>query len=682
MFFRLIKPDWGKKKILRNGTYVDNPNFIRSVGADHENTIEGFFKNKSFIRSKNSEGYNVYFFPNHPSKDVYKEGVTHLSGRHIDTFKYVFIDMDLKDKVYASKEEFLAKVAEFPLKPSMVVNSGNGVHVYWKIKDLTRDSYLETQMRLINAFKTDESVWTVLQLMRFPNFKNTKNEAEFKDVNILTNFCELNKEYNIEELLPLLPALEPIQEKKIQKHKDMLDGKITLNLEDNQVPLDELPEKFVDFLLKNYKVNSKGLEYKKEIARLDQLSTIARELFDTPTKRFKDRSKADFALANLLKKAGFSYGEALAVLANTQKAKEKGLHAQEYALCTVSKIYEEETKSFIKEKGIYSVADRLKQGFRKDAEGERVFGPSFFDCLETRWTKTNVLGLIGAPGGGKTTVALNIFKHMIENNPNSDDIFIFFSLEMPEKEILERWVSLVGEDPVKCARLYIVSNEDSEGTPRNINLQDIVEYTQNICKETKKNAGAVVVDHIHILHNTIDLDRPHTFGAEGSVIGVRDGKAVLSISDICKATKPLAKLLNTFLIMLTQTTKEKGKGDTPIDKDGAYGAAQYEWMMDYVITIWQPLMRLYDKTDLRILAWQYAKIRQKSNRDRITTYRQNLLTYEQNGVLRPLLFSEFEKFQELIPQAHDIRSKLKDKKDLDYHNSPFTKDLKKGNMVS
>src|SRR6185436_2856856 len=136
----------------------------------------------------NSKGYNIYFFPNHPSKDVYAGGIKYLNGRNIDVFKFVFVDMDLKDGNYPSKEVFLETIGQFPLKPTMVVDSGNGIHAYWRISDLDRNSYVITQLALLKHFQTDDSVWTVLQLMRVPAYLNTKRHGDYVQAQILEDF--------------------------------------------------------------------------------------------------------------------------------------------------------------------------------------------------------------------------------------------------------------------------------------------------------------------------------------------------------------------------------------------------------------------------------------------------------------------------------------------------------------
>ena len=125
--------------------------------------------------------------------------------------------------------------------------------------------------------------------------------------------------------------------------------------------------------------------------------------------------------------------------------------------------------------------------------------------------------------------------------------------------------------------------------------------------------------------------------------------------------------LDTFVIVLTQTTKEKGKGDIPIDKDGAYGVSQYENMVDYMITIWQPLMRVQHKLDKYFLAWQYAKVRNKHENDLVKPYSHKLLLYDMTtGDLRSPSSQDFALFQSYIPEVIELRKAMKEHKELTY----------------
>ena len=102
MRFRLIKPDWA--------TELAGPS-----------TLEGEFE-VDFVKEKNTEGYNVYFFPNHNSYPLDKK---FLSGKDIDHFTKVFVDMDLKDGKYASKEEFMALRMIFLYKVKHIISTSH-----------------------------------------------------------------------------------------------------------------------------------------------------------------------------------------------------------------------------------------------------------------------------------------------------------------------------------------------------------------------------------------------------------------------------------------------------------------------------------------------------------------------------------------------------------------------------
>ena len=119
MIYRCIAPDWLSKS---------NPQ-IKKV-------LEGEFSEER-LTELNTQGYNIYFLPNLPSE---YDSTRPVYGRDIDTFRYVFIDMDLKEGKWASKEAFL-NVLNTP-QPTLVVDSGNGIHAYWEVSDLDASSFL------------------------------------------------------------------------------------------------------------------------------------------------------------------------------------------------------------------------------------------------------------------------------------------------------------------------------------------------------------------------------------------------------------------------------------------------------------------------------------------------------------------------------------------------------------
>lgn len=644
MFYRLIKPDWAKP-LKANGE--TNPEFVKEIqGPD---VIENYNLSPEFLSEKNNQGYNLYFFPNHPSRDVYSEGIKHLSGKHIDVFNFVFVDMDLKDEVYKTKEEFFDVLSKFPVKPTMVVNSGNGVHAYWRINNLTRDTYVITQLALINHFKTDESIYTVLQLMRLPGFLNTKKIENFQPAAIVDALSS-GEVYDISVFPQDIYNLPETTVKRAQSHIDKLDGKIQVNLPED-VNLDELPDSFIDFIH-------------------DPRNLPVYNLFTKPKETYGDRSNADMSLANILFKAGFNRKEALAVLSNSQKALSKGPHRYNYAQTTVDKAYVQNAK--------YStVAQRLREGDNDKHLGDLVRGSWYFDTavLGNPWRKKEVLGLIAGAGVGKTSVTLKWIKDAIENNTDNDDVYLFFSLEMPEAEIISRWINLVGSTSPLAERLYVIGNEDSNGDPRHIGLQEIHEIACDIKKTTGKNIGMMAIDHIGLISKHIDTRKKFTFGIQSEVGAGWSDVRTLGLASIATQMKALAKMLNTFLIVLTQTTKGKGAGDLPIDKDGAFSISNYENIMDRIVTVWRPLLFIESQSQTRFMAWQYVKIRNQHINDQIRAYEPKLLTFDlASGDLKLTTPAEYAEFQGLLPKAIEARENREKKKNPAAYSINITKE--------
>ena len=623
MFCRLIPPSW-----------------LKEQGARVE---EGIFK-ADYIEKKNKEGFGAYWFPNHPdARDFnYSKEKKYLSGKDISVFDYVFVDMDLKDGNW-TKPDFIKEIVNFDLRPSMVVDSGNGVHAYWKVKGLARKDYTNLQMKLLRHFKTDESVWTVLQLMRIPGSINTKDQSNFKEAEIVYESDESHRLLDFN----MLPILSDSDANKCDNHVRKLNGEINVHLT-NDVNLDEIPDSFVDLMIAN---------------------PMLHELFNNP-ESYGDRSAADMKLINQLYNKDISKKDALCVAANTQKALDKGLHRYDYAQMTVDKAYIDRTKNH------FQTVDQMLKGGMKKVEREFVNGPSFFDCLENRWSKKQVLGLVAGSGVGKTAVTLKIFKDMIDNNIDNDDLFVFFSLEMPVEEIIERWQFLGGDG----SRLIVIGNEDENNEPRNIGMQEIYEYCTDIKKSSGRDIGAIAIDHVGIISHHIDTRKKHTFGVDNDMDSGWGDHRKISLNNLCTQMKTMAKMLNTFLILLTQTTKEKGIGYKPIEKDAAYGVSQYENIVDYMVGLWQPVMLVQNDCEVKFLSWQYCKIRNKHKKDPMSTNQFKLLTYDMStGDLNIPSDAEYDVFKEMMPmQVEAMKAKEKSQE------TTYTKsiDIKELDMIA
>lgn len=973
IFYRLIKPLWAKEKLPNQKPNPDFKEIIRGPS-----TIEGVDFSKDFLEEKNKAGYNLYYFPNRPSTNVYTKEKFALSGKDIHVFSYIFLDMDLKDKVYESKEAFLKVLKDFNFTPSLTVDSGNGIHAYWKISDLTLEIYLKLQLCLIKKFDTDKSVFSVLQLMRVPESLNTKRYKDYSRSSIVKDLSN-KKVYTLFDIPEELDKiLGPTELAKVQEHLDKLSGKYEVSLIDVDVNL--LPERFVKLMNKTAKL---------------------KEMFTDPRSVGKDRSAVDLMLTSELYRLKFDINDALIIISNTQKALEKGASRMAYASLTVAKVYKNRAthrvtsvKDYMRNKKsdilepkvngpfymdsdvlgspwrkkemlgliagsglgkchgkdteillytgeikkvqdikvgellmgndssprtvlntvtgkeelfkvtlnkgdsyvvnkshilslVYSNSEKrygvtkghilnisveeylkkskkfkslfkayktgvdfskkqeltidpyflgiwlgdgsanapevttmdleIKKAIKQQAEEHNLFTKEVngkatrFSLIRKQGEKTNVLrqkldkldlicnkhipfayktasrkdrlsvlaGLIDSDGHNSnncveiiqkssilikdieflarslgfatttrevrnecvsnrvwgtyyrmfiygnldpiptklirkqfttrkqiknhliesftveslglgdyygfsldgnhlyvlgnfsvthnTAVALNIVKDIIKNNPHNDEVYVFFSLEMSKDQVIKRWLDLTNNDLALAEKFFVIDRVNEKNLPINIGLQEIYEYSQEVTQVTGKKIGAIILDHFHIISTHIDARKSPNFGIDSEQNTGRGDIRNLSLNGLATQLKALTQTLNTFCILLSQTTKGKGIGDTPLAKDAAYGVSQFEWIVDRIITIWQPLMRVQNKCATKFLAFQYAKIREKTIKDEIRELEPKVLVYSlQDGSIRVPCVSEYQNFEALLPEAEEARKALLKNEGIEY----------------
>lgn len=534
--------------------------YAKEANPDLPRVIEDDL-NDERIQQLNAQSYNIYYNPNYPSK--WSPGSI-VDGSQIDTFSYVFLDFDLKSGGYASKEAFvthLTKTAKLP--PSAVVDSGGGCHAYWQVSDLDAMSFLRLQRRLCRLYNTDEAVSKIYQLMRLPQTNNVKIKDNPKPCSILSANDNV---YTSEQLDKWLPKITAKDEEYCKNHYD-----------------------------RTYKINQEiKVDYKLpfKFMRLLKSSKEVKELY---TNNQTDRSKADYRLAHLMHAESFTREEAMSVLVNCSKAISRSdVHRNNYALNIVDKVWVfEEVGDSETVPLSSSVRDILRRG--TGSKGRRLYCWEVFDGTEYGFRTGHVLGLIGGVGSGKTTLTLNYMYWFAKLNPECHHLF--FSGEQPEEEIAATWVQLCGtSDNALLDNLHILGNYNLDGTFRNLSLTEIEEYALALEKRLNIKLGCLGVDHIGILRKQTK---------EGEQQG---------IMDICHQMKAVAMRTDTFLIMQSQTSREKaGIGDIELNKDAAFSTSLFEWYCDFVVTSWQPLKRVYaKKPDLTCNAYKYCKIRHKN----------------------------------------------------------------------
>lgn len=586
---RLILPQWAANTGL--------PKVLEGVYFDQE------------ITEYNKQGYNVYYFPNHPKH--YQAG-TNVDGTHIDTFDWVFVDCDLKDGKYSSKAEFLDKLAN-GIPPTKVIDSGNGVHAYWRISNLDAMSYLRFQRRLLRVYNTDPAVGQILQLMRLPGTLNTKKQNSYVEC---VQLYEEDVQYTAEELDKLLPPITAEDEQYCKNHYDR-----THNISANEPILGEIPAKFAQLLRNN-----------KEVKQLWAEDT-------------EDRSKSDFRLGHLMFANGFTKDEAANVLVNSAKASQRSsIHRENYARNIVDKIWVfEETGST--ENMSPTVKDLLSKG-ADTVKGVRFPCNRIIDDTIHGFRLGQVLGIIGGSGVGKTTLTLNAFLWFAECNPEYHHFF--FSLEQPPQEIANRIRTICQGNETLFDKIHIVSNYAEDGSFRHFSMDSIEEHLLKYAEESGKKVGAVVVDHIGV------LSKSDKNGEMDGLIGV------------CKTMKRVAIHINCMLIMLSQAPRDKaGIGDIELNKDAAFGTVFFESFVDYCVCLWQPLKRAYNMGAPTVMAFKFAKIRHKrQGQDRIQEDVCYQLYFDpQTELLRELTQDEETAAKFYLSQATNLR-KLDRKSDI------------------
>ena len=128
------------------------------------------------------------------------------------TLGAVFADIDFKSTPEA---EARATLDAFPLRPTMVVHSGGGLHVYFALVeplDLTTDEPRARALlgRLAVALRGDQSAAEPARVLRVPGTLNRKPEYGAPRPVVLA-VCEAARRYNpseLEEWLPPMPAAD------------------------------------------------------------------------------------------------------------------------------------------------------------------------------------------------------------------------------------------------------------------------------------------------------------------------------------------------------------------------------------------------------------------------------------------------------------------------------------------
>ncbi|CAG0955472.1 hypothetical protein METP3_00467 [Methanosarcinales archaeon] len=168
--------------------------------------VDALCRDMKRIKELNREGANIYFgvCPRKEEKGK-KEAVKEV--------KVLWADLDCKEE---SKDDALGRVKAFPLKPSITVDSGNGLHLYWLlIASVDPDPEVEGILKgLARALEGDMAVTDVSRVMRLPETLNMKDPLDPKLCKILS--FEPERKYSIEDFADYR---QPAQDKRVDQEE-------------------------------------------------------------------------------------------------------------------------------------------------------------------------------------------------------------------------------------------------------------------------------------------------------------------------------------------------------------------------------------------------------------------------------------------------------------------------------
>lgn len=224
---------------------------FRCLKAGTKNIDANGYYNKNIINileQANNQNYEVYFMVN--SGAGYR-------NEDVDKINSVFIDLDCgrdENKSYYSndivslyKQRKLTDLYNFILKPSYIIETRNGFHVYWLLKEgATIEQFQKCEEQLINYFDADKQVKKLAQLMRVPNYYWCKDTNDKFKIEIIESN---NVRYNIQDIMNVLPEVKGININSVKTNKK--NNKQTNNTNFNIQAIKELNSEYMKTVVKD-----------------------------------------------------------------------------------------------------------------------------------------------------------------------------------------------------------------------------------------------------------------------------------------------------------------------------------------------------------------------------------------------------------------------------------------------
>lgn len=170
---------------LFSGFFRGHPGFIEIRAWPSDERV----KHRRFCNGITAACHTIDYFSRSPEKLNIYFGVAPRSDRggrkeHIHAVTCLWADLD--GKHFGSKQDAYRSLEAFSMTPSLVVDSGNGYHAYWILKEPTTDlARVEAiNLGIAQAIGGDRT-YDITRILRVPGTSNWKDPTHPKPVRLI-----------------------------------------------------------------------------------------------------------------------------------------------------------------------------------------------------------------------------------------------------------------------------------------------------------------------------------------------------------------------------------------------------------------------------------------------------------------------------------------------------------------
>jgi replicative DNA helicase len=467
-------------------------------------------------------------------KNLYFGVATRNGGgtkEHVANFPALWCDVDFKQ----TPRKILAdRLKGFPFKPSISVNSGGGVHLYWLLKEPAQKTDIakieDINRRIAASLGGDANACDAARIMRIPGTLNRKYVPPRKcEATRFDNFY-----YDLNDFLEILPAAEQNDIlKDTSRH-------YTGWLQDLMAGVTDGCRNDAGTKIAGYYIN--------KLSANDVL-IILRTWNRSNTPPLEDKE-----LQTIVKSIS-RYEPAIG-----KKAK-----------VDISNVFD-----------AAQMVEDYKRHIANSKKNRFILGIPEIDKRIRGVAGGEVLTILARSGSFKTAMLQNLLKNYAQNSAWAS---VFFSIEMPVASVTERYFQMLdGCTGQEVETMFSDSNQvavkDSAigqfvndlkrffVIPTRVTLSDIAGYVRLIEEEKCVKVGVIGIDYLGL------MDGPGTNTYE-------------TTSRLATGTKNTAKLLNIPIVLLSQVSRKGGAGQTEISLDMGRDSGAIEEGADFVLGLWQ-----------------------------------------------------------------------------------------------